>query len=219
MFDSLFSHASTSLKICGITNYDDASRLADLGVDAIGVNFWDQSKRYCAPQDAERFLHRVSGRIVRVGVFVNADAQFAKSLYHDGLLDILQFHGDESPEYCSTFAAEDIPFIRAIGVKNKDSLHGIENYKANALLLDAHAPLIYGGSGSVFDWDHASTFIQDHPQTPVMLAGGIKTNNITDAIEAVHPSVIDVASGAELSPGVKDFAKVETLLSACRKST
>jgi len=182
------------------------------------VNFWEHSKRYCSPKSACSFLEASRGRILRVGVFVNADPALPRRLYAEGLIDIIQLHGDESPAYCHEFTQVKIPFIRAIGVKNKDSLQGVENYHASAILLDTHAPGLYGGTGDAFDWNHACAFIEEHPDIPVMLAGGITTVNVVDAISTVSPCAIDIASGAELSPGIKDFKKIETLLAACSPS-
>jgi len=206
--------STTSLKICGVTQESDAQALIDLGVQAIGVNFWPQSKRYISPEDAESILNLCAGKIVRVGVFVNADPELPKRLLESGQIDLAQFHGDETPEYCSFFADASLPFIKAIGVKNKASLENITDYRASAILLDTPAPGVYGGTGEVFDWTHAQDFIAKHPNTPVLLAGGITPNNAAEAIAQVHPCALDIASGAELSPGIKDSAKVKALISA-----
>ncbi len=205
---------STSLKICGVTLAEDAQQLIDLSVDAMGVNFWPSSKRYLSPDDAKTILKFSGGKIVRVGVFVNADPALPRQLLEDDLIDLAQFHGDETPEYCSAFADDSLPFIKAIGVKNKESLVNIAQYRATAILLDTPAPGVYGGTGEKFDWTHAQNFINSHPDTPVLLAGGITPENSTDAISQVHPAALDIASGAELSPGIKDFEKVKALLSS-----
>lgn len=202
---------STSLKICGVTIAKDAERLIELGVDALGVNFWSQSKRYINPEIAASFLKSSKGKIIRVGVFVNAFPDVPRTLLEDDLIDIAQFHGDETPEYCAPFADAKLPFIKAIGVKNKDSLENIAAYRATAILLDTPAPGVYGGTGEKFDWNHAKDFIASNPDTPVLLAGGITPDNAAEAISQVHPAVLDIASGAELSPGIKDFEKVLAL--------
>ena len=209
---------STSLKICGVTLTEDATRLVDLGVDALGINFWEPSKRYLSPENAEPILKQCMGKITRVGVFVNADTKLPQRLLESNLIDIAQFHGDETPEYCAPFADAGFTFIKAIGVKNKASLQNITDYRANAILLDTPAPGVYGGTGETFDWTHAQTFINEHPDIPVLLAGGITPENAADAISQVHPAALDVASGAELSPGIKDFGKVKALL-ACTQTT
>lgn len=203
---------TTSLKICGVTLADEAHRLADMGVDAIGINFWPKSKRYLAPTEARKFLPDLAGKTVRVGVFVNEAPELPRQLIEEGLIDIAQFHGDETPEYCHPFALDGIPFIKAFGVKDASSLEQIGRYQANSVLLDTPAPDVYGGTGEKFDWTHARDFIGSHPDIPVLLAGGITPNNAAEAIDTVHPAALDVASGAEISPGIKDFVKVEALL-------
>lgn len=207
----------TSLKICGITKADDATRLAEMGVDALGINFWPKSKRYLSPEDARKLPADLAGKIVRVGVFVNAEPDLPRQLIEDGIIDLAQFHGDEPPSYCASFADAGLPFIKAIGVKNATSLDHISDYRATAILLDTPAPGVYGGTGEKFDWTHARDFIQANPNIPVLLAGGITPANAAEAIDMAHPAALDIASGAEISPGIKDFAKVQELITACRR--
>ena len=204
----------TSLKICGITCAEEASLLAEIGVDALGINFWPKSKRYLSPEDASKLPSDLAEKILRVGVFVNADPDLPRQLIEDGIIDLAQFHGDESPAYCAPFADAGISFIKAIGVKNASSLAHIRDYRATAILLDTPAPGVYGGTGEKFDWTHARDFIQAYPNIPVLLAGGITPANAADAIAMVHPAALDIASGAELSPGIKDFKKVQQLIDA-----
>lgn len=204
----------TSLKICGITQMKDLFALLDLGVHALGINFWPQSKRYLSPEDARGILTEASKKILRVGVFVNAEPEIPRKLLESNQIDIAQFHGDETAEYCAPFADEGLPFIKAIGVKNKSSLENITAYGATAILLDTPAPGVYGGTGEKFDWTHAQDFISQNPNIPVLLAGGITPLNATEAIAQVHPCALDIASGAELSPGIKDIEKVKALLAS-----
>ena len=211
---SLFDPSETSLKICGVTLAEDARQLIELGVDALGVNFWQHSKRYLNPEDAEAMLRACEGKIIRVGVFVNADAALPRRLLRDKLIDVAQFHGDETAEYCASFADDSLPFIKAVGVDNKASLDNITDYRASAILLDTPAPGIYGGTGESFDWSLASEFIASHPEIPVLLAGGITPQNAAQAIAEVHPAALDIASGAESSPGIKDMTKVKALMAS-----
>lgn len=204
-----------SLKICGVTLAADAERLAELGVDALGANFWPKSKRYLAP-DLAGFLRDLEGRILRVGVFVNAGPDLPRRLFDDGLIDVIQLHGDETPADARPFVEAGIPFLKALGVRGVDDLAAARDFRASGLLLDAHAPGIYGGTGQTIDWTLARTFVEQHPDLPLILAGGITAENAAAAIEAVHPAALDIASGAESSPGVKDFHKVAALLAACR---
>ena len=207
--------ATVSLKICGVTVAEEGARLADMGVDALGVNFWPKSKRYLDPAQAE-WLESLAGRILRVGVFVNADAEQAIDLLQKGWIDAIQLHGDETPADAAPYRDAGLPFIKAIGVAGSEHLANATDYGASALLMDAHAPGVYGGTGETFDWNTAVAFKQEHPGLPVILAGGIVPDNAAEAAKAVQPAALDVASGAELSPGLKDFDKVSLLLDAVR---
>lgn len=209
------SPARPSLKICGVTFAEDAERLAELGVDALGANFWPKSKRYLAPELAG-FLRDLDGRILRVGVFVNAGPDLPRRLFDEGLIDVIQLHGDETPADARPFVEAGIPFLKALGVRNEDDLEAARNFRASGILLDAHAPGVYGGTGRTIDWALARSFVEQHPDLPLILAGGITAENAAAAIEAVRPAALDIASGAESSPGVKDFDKVAALLAACR---
>lgn len=213
--DRFLDPAAPSLKICGVTSAADAIRLAELGVDALGANFWPQSKRYLAPELAG-FLRGLEGRILRVGVFVNADPELPLRLLQEGLIDVVQLHGDETPADAEPFAAAGIPFLKALGVRGPDDLVRASDFGAAGVLLDAHAPGVYGGTGQTIDWDLARSFVDANPDLPLILAGGITADNAAQAIAAVRPAALDIASGAESSPGVKDFAKVAALLAACR---
>lgn len=212
--ESFLSPFPTSLKICGVTLPSDAERLVDLGVDALGANFWPQSKRYLDPAEAG-FLRELSGKILRVGVFVNAGSDLPRRLVEEGIIDVVQLHGDETPEDARVFRDAGIPFLKAIGVRGLSDLASAHDFGAEAILLDAHAPGVYGGTGQTIDWDLARRFIEENATLPLILAGGITPENVVEAVAAVRPAALDVASGAELSPGVKDFAKVEALLGAC----
>ena len=218
--DSFFDPSQPSLKVCGVTTGSDAAQLADLGVDALGVNFWEKSKRYCPPDDAAEFLPALKGRILRVGVFVNADPDLPHDLLERDLLDVVQFHGDESQAYCHHFAKMRLPFIKATsippGTSSVDELPHPSDYETETILLDAHAPGIYGGTGETTDWKIAREDVTTYGAISILLAGGITPENTSAALEAVGPAALDVASGAESAPGTKDFAKVEALLKAVR---
>ena len=214
--ESFLDHESLSLKICGVTNEADAQGLVDLGVDAIGVNFWPGSPRYIASTKAA-WLTALGGHILRVGVFVNAPTELQIRLVREGLLDLVQLHGDETPVDAAALREAGIPFIKAIGVKSQADLERVEDFGAAAVLLDAHAPGVYGGTGEAFDWNTALDFKSKHPHLPLVLAGGIKAENTARAVEMLHPSALDVASGAESSPGVKDFQKVRAILRALNR--
>jgi phosphoribosylanthranilate isomerase len=213
LLERFLNPSSVSLKICGVTTRADADRLAELGVNALGVNFWDKSKRYLAPENAG-WMKELNGKILRVGVFVNAGSELPLRLYNEGFLDVIQLHGDETPDDAAPFRNARIPFIKAIGVKSPADLVRAAEFGADAVLLDAHAPSVYGGTGEVFDWTMAKNFREQHPELPVILAGGIIPGNAEDACAIVQPAALDIASGAETSPGVKDFDKVAAFLTA-----
>ena len=205
--------AKVSLKICGVTLPTDANWLVSRGVDALGVNFWPRSKRFVEPGDA-RWLREFAGRVLRVGVFVNEPSALPLRLAKEGLIDVVQLHGDETPEQVKVYQDAGIPFIKAIGVKTAADLERAAGFGANAILLDAHAPGIYGGTGETFDWNTAIEFMRENPDMPVILAGGVVPANASLAAHTVRPAALDVASGVESSPGVKDIAKVDELLIA-----
>jgi phosphoribosylanthranilate isomerase len=211
-----FSAEQTSLKICGVRTAADAHGLAELGVDALGVNFWPHSKRYLDPQEAD-WLKDLKGKILRVGVFVNQPAELSIRLISEGMIDVVQLHGDETAEDVAFFSKEGISVIKALGVKTEEDIAKAGEFEADAILLDAHAPIVFGGTGETFDWGLAMGFKKQYPSSSLVLAGGITPLNVADAIRMIRPAAIDIASGAELSPGVKDFIKVQQLLEACRQ--
>ena len=204
----------TSLKICGVTVRSEAERLAAMGVHAVGFNFWPRSKRYLDPR-ANIWMKELAGAILRVGVFVNEEGDLPYRLYGEGMIDVVQLHGDETPECVGGFRKAGIPVIKAVGVKDHSDIEIAGSYGSDAVLLDAHAPKVFGGTGETFDWGLAHAFGKRFPSIPMILAGGITPENAEHAVVDVRPVALDVASGAEISPGVKDFNKVAALLEAC----
>ncbi len=210
MLSSFLSHQSPSLKICGVTTLSDAQQLASLGVQALGFNFWPPSKRHLSPEAASEISPKIANQILRVGVFVNNSRPLALELFNDKLIDVVQLHGDETLDDITHFLDQNIPVIRAVSATNlPDYQLPTKNF---ALLIDTPAGKDYGGTGETFDWSLASNFIKQNPTTPVILAGGLNPTNAAEALHAVHPAALDIASGAELSPGHKDFNKVQSLL-------
>ena len=209
MLDDFFS-SIPSLKICGVTRLADAERLAKLKVAALGLNFWPSSKRYCSPENASTISSHVAGDILRVGVFVNNSLPLAIELIDECLIDIVQLHGDETEEDILFFIEQGIPVIKAV------SADKLPNYKLPcrnfALLIDTPAGKDYGGTGKTFDWSIAGDFVQNYPKIPTLLAGGINPTNAAEALAKVKPAALDIASGAESSPGNKDFGKIQALM-------
>ena len=218
---SLFAHQEPSLKICGITSSSEAQRLVDLKVPALGLNFWPKSKRYWSPELALTFSPSLAGVIERVGVFVNNAPELAPQLFDQDVIDIVQLHGDEDDSVLVEFLSKGIPTIRALSLPSPEETSSVITHYRQlaseaktplALLLDAHAPGLYGGTGETIDWKHAKEFITLATPLPILLAGGITPNNAARALTETEPAGLDIASGAEISPGKKDFVKVEALL-------
>lgn len=213
LLETFLCPSRVSLKICGVTTRDDALRLVDLGVVAMGVNFWPHSKRY-VPAENAGWLQDLAGKILRVGVFVNQAPQQVVGMVRGGLLDVVQLHGEETPEEVAQYRRQGIGVIKAIGVRADQDLVRALAYPAAAVLLDSYAPVAHGGTGVTCDWQLAATFRAGHPDVPLVLAGGIHPGNAAQAVAAVHPVALDVASGAEHAPGRKDIAKVAALVAA-----
>ncbi len=209
--------ATTALKVCGVTRRDDALALVRFGVDAIGVNFWPKSKRYIAPHDAT-WLGEIQGQLLRVGVFVNQPVEQSLAIWREGLIDVIQLHGDEGGLHHDTIFRAGAPFIQAIAITPDGKPASAMPKAANAVLLDAHAPGVHGGTGQVIDWHAARALRDDHPETPVVLAGGITAENAAAAITAVRPVALDTASGVETAPGIKDHEKISRLVAAIRSN-
>lgn len=209
-----FGSDATSLKICGVKSLTDAERLVEMRVHAVGFNFWPHSKRYLDPLKSP-WLKGLAGKILRVGVFVNEEGDLPYLLFGEGMIDVVQLHGDESAAVVGGFRNAGIPVIKALGVKDVSDIDVAGGYGGDAVLLDAHAPKVFGGTGETFDWSLAKRFSGRFPAMPLILAGGITPDNAAHAVAEVRPVALDVASGAEISPGVKDFGKVAALLAAC----
>ena len=202
-----------AVKICGITTASDALAACEAGADAIGFNFWPGSKRFIAPDTLAQWVGELPDSVERIGVFVNADAEQVLSLLQTGLIHAVQFHGDESPEYYQQFAS-DFASLKAFTVKDEASLAGISRFTATTILLDAFCPGEYGGSGTCFEWDLGRRFVNENPERRVVLAGGLRPDNVSLAVSEVLPAAVDVASGVESAPGIKDGSMVNDFVQA-----
>jgi phosphoribosylanthranilate isomerase len=199
------------IKICGITNLEDASCAAECGADAVGFNFYPRSPRYLPPERAKEIIDKVPDGITKVGVFVNDDPLKVRETVDFCGLDLIQLHGDESPEYCRQFPASFL--IRACSPRRESDLRKLSRYPVRAILVDAYDPTCYGGTGKRSDWRLAAMVKETHA---LILAGGLNVNNIRRAIEIVAPHAVDINSGVERSPGRKDHGKVKAIIELVR---
>jgi len=202
----------TRVKICGLTNLDDARQAAELGAWALGLILWPRSPRACPPEAAEEIGALMHRRAAVTGVFVNATLDEVALAADRHSLDILQLHGDEGPAYCREAARRTgCRVMKAAGVRGAATIRELEPFHTDLHLLDAHVAGRRGGTGETFDWDVA----RSHPRTlPLVLSGGLDADNVGQAIAAVDPYAVDTASGTEASPGVKDPARVEAFFRA-----
>ena len=202
----------TRVKVCGITNLDDARRAADLGAWAIGLIFHEPSPRACALPEAEEIGRRFKRAEPEVtGVFVNRPLDEVVAIADACSLSVLQLHGDEGPAYCDEAARRTgCRVMKAVQVRDKSSLTALRTFHVDYHLLDAHHPELRGGTGDTFDWDLA----RKRRNVPVVLSGGLTPENVGDGVAAVRPFAVDTASGTEAEPGRKDPAKLEAFFRA-----
>jgi phosphoribosylanthranilate isomerase len=191
------------VKICGITRHEDLRAACEAGADALGFVFYANSPRNLAIGQAAALVARMPPFIQSVGLFVNADPDFVRAVLKAVPLDLLQFHGDERPDVCRAFGR---PYLKAVRVRVGVDLvkYAADFSDARALLLDAFVPGVPGGTGERFDW----SLIPPGLPKPVVLSGGLNPDNVAEAVGTVHPWAVDVSSGVESAPGIKDAAKV-----------
>jgi len=202
------------VKVCGITSYEDAAMLVDQGVDALGFNFFPRSPRYIDPSDAQKIIRRLPPFIVTVGLFVNVaeQSEVIKTARAAGV-QVLQFHGNETPDYCRGF--EDWPLIKALRIGNDVIFENLEEYPVHCFLLDVKDDALFGGTGKSFDWSLAKNIRHFRP---IILAGGLKPDNVREAIRVVNPYAVDVCSGVESAPGKKNLQKLTEFMNEVRNA-
>lgn len=186
------------VKICGITNLNDAISAQKSGADALGFVFYFPSPRYIKLQAAKKIISKLNKKIKKVGVFVNAKAGYIKKIASACKLDMLQFHGSESPDFCQGFKGYEV--IKAFRIKDKSSFKDIKNYKVDCYLFDTFKRGLFGATGTKFKW---SLLKNAKINKPFFLSGGLNSKNVLAAIKAVRPVWVDGSSGVELSPGIK----------------
>ena len=199
------------VKICGITNLVDAVVSVEAGADALGFIFYPKSPRYISFESAARIIREIPGRILKVGVFVNAPREDVLAAQEECQLSVLQFHGEETPEFCADFTGQN---WKAFRVNGPETLKRLPAYRTTAWLLDAWSPAMPGGTGERFDWDLAVE--AQKAGRPVILAGGLTPENVMSAVQRVRPMGVDVSSGVELAPGRKEQAKVKAFVAAAK---
>lgn len=197
----------TRVKICGITRVEDARIAVAAGCDAIGLVFYQPSPRYVSLEQAARIVANIPPFVSVVGLFVDAEPGEIRQVIKRVRLDLLQFHGDESPQACGQFA---MPYMKAIRMKaDTNLLQYAEDFKqAKALLLDAYIEGVPGGTGQIFDWN----IIPETLSMPVVLAGGLTPENIRLALKQVRPYAVDVSGGVEVNKGIKDADKIAAFM-------
>ena len=202
------------VKICGITNAEDAAVAVEAGADALGFVFYRKSPRYIEPTLARQIIMNLPPLVIPVGVFVDEDQQVIRSLMDDCGLEIAQLHGNESAVYCKELGRT---ILKALRVKDRSTFLALAEYRGRAgvrgFVLDAFSEQAYGGTGQMIDWQLAAEAAK---AANILLAGGLTPDNVTKAIQAVHPYGVDVSSGVERAPGKKDHEKVRAFIQAVR---
>jgi phosphoribosylanthranilate isomerase len=208
--------ACHSVKICGITRPEQAAEIFALGADAVGINLWPQSKRHMPLSVALTSLQEVAAKNALVAVLVNPDAALLDAAVGSGLFQAIQLHGDETPHEVERLTKRGVNVIKALQVRDAASLPQIGEFPCRAILLDAYNPGTYGGGGHAFPWELAVRAQEMFPTKHILLSGGLNADNVSQAVQQTHPIAVDVASGVELAPGVKDLAQVARFIAEAR---
>lgn len=202
------------VKICGITDDEDARVAVEAGADALGFVMYRQSPRYVRPEAARAIVASLPPFIVPIGVFVNEEVDLVRKLMDDCGFALAQLHGDETASYCEALGR---PAVKAVRLKDRSSLLAVAEFHGRAgvrgFVIDAFSDQAYGGTGRTVDWTLAAEIART---APILLAGGLTPDNVTDAVRSVRPYGVDVSSGVELRPGKKDPAKVKSFIDAVK---
>ncbi|MBI5374161.1 MAG: phosphoribosylanthranilate isomerase [Candidatus Schekmanbacteria bacterium] len=201
------------IKICGITTIEDALFCVENGADALGFIFYRKSKRFIEPEAAAQIISRIPPFISSVGVFVDEERSTILNIHNTCHLNVLQFHGDETPEYVQSFATQKV--IKAIRVKDANSIKSIKDFKVSAFLLDSYVKGVQGGTGVTFNW----ALVEEAKQYgKIILSGGLNPGNIKEAILKVKPYAVDASSSLETAPGIKNRELVKQFIEEARKA-
>ena len=202
----------TKVKICGITNYEDAAHAAILGADYIGFNFYELSPRHVDESEVKKFIGRLPKNVKKVGVFVNQNLDKVKKIVKALDLDLIQLHGDETQDYCSKLKAETKKhIIKAFRIRSKEDIKKISNYNVDFLMFDAYKEEMFGGTRKTFDWK-----IINGVNKPFFLSGGLNPKNVKEAIRTAKPYAVDAASSVEETLRKKDYKKMEKFIEAAK---
>jgi len=201
----------TRVKICGVTRAEDAQAAAAAGADAIGLVFYQPSPRNVTLERARDIAMQTPPFVATVAVFVNPSREAVEEVIHECGVTLLQFHGEESPEFCAGFSH---PYIKAARIRpGLDLIKYLSPYAtARAWMLDAFHDDLWGGTGGAFDW----SIVPEHMARPIILSGGLTAENVADAIRRVRPYAVDVSTGVEASKGIKDAAKIAAFIGAVK---
>ncbi len=213
------SHGRVRIKICGLTNEADAVAAIEAGADALGFNGFAGSKRFIDLAAESVWMAALPPLVSRVAVVVNPTAQEAHGLLALPGVDVLQFHGDETAEFCDPF--QKCGFIKAFSARDLASLEAAARFGTGSVLLDAFVPGAYGGTGKLIDLPLAAAFVRKHPQLRVILSGGLAPENVAEAVRVVRPYAVDVASGVEMKsePRRKDHSLMKEFIAAVREGS
>lgn len=202
------------VKICGITNLEDALTAVEAGADALGFVFYSASPRHVTPEQAADIIRRLPPFVQTVGLFVNEEQETVNMISDQCGIDLIQLHGEETPAYCDSLRRR---IIKAFRVKDITTLDSLQQYKVAGYLLDAWSPTAQGGSGTTFNWEIAAEAVKRGNR--IVLAGGLTTDNVAEGIHQVHPYGVDVSSGVESAPGRKDAAKIRRFIELAKQTT
>lgn len=200
-----------TVKICGITKAEDALYSVEHGANALGFVFYEKSKRFITPEKAGVIISEIPPFITTVGVFVNTGSDEIRRYKDISGIDIVQLHGDEDHNFCNQLG---INHMKAIRVSGRRDLDSVKYYNTGLILLDNYSQQGYGGTGSTFDWEIIRDF--DFGDKRIILSGGLNPDNINGAIRAINPDAVDVSSGVESQPGIKDHKKIKDFLEAVK---
>ena len=204
----------TKIKICGITNSKNALDAVDLGVDALGFVFFEESPRYIEPKKARKIINLLPSFVLRVGLFVNASKEEVLSAISDSSVNVLQFHGDEDEQFCNQF---NLPYIKATSFQ--DGVNLLEYCKlftsSSAILIDTYSENMRGGTGKTFNWD----LLPKELPLPLIVAGGLDSGNVSSLINSINPYGVDVSGGVESDKGIKDYTMMKNFVLGVHNAT